>query len=307
MLQVAITEEQVEAALAAGTLACPACSGPLSPWGFARSRELRLRSGTRELTPRRARCGGCARTHVVCPAFSVPRRRDSAAAARSLAAGLVGPAARPGTGHARVGRIARRGPRRCPDNVSRALNHADGERSTAGSEAVSTRDAPTRRPDSAALHRKPLTFRPGRRPGVTSSFVPHPSMPMMSGICVPELSGAQQQPNRHPAGPDRSSLVQEGRHGLPAEWRSAYSSPSTLGPPTRRDRCILTSHDGGEPQCLLRQLTGSCSTSAQDLGGRQQDSPGHRGLAAFASQQIVQIDSLIEHGVEISTVHQHDR
>ena len=78
MLYVAITDEQVEAALLAGALACPACSGPLSPWGFARARELRLRSGTRELTPRRVRCGGCCRTHVVCPTWSVPRRRDSA-------------------------------------------------------------------------------------------------------------------------------------------------------------------------------------------------------------------------------------
>jgi hypothetical protein len=78
MLQVAINDEQVEVALATGALACPACSGPLSPWGFGRSRTLRLLSGTRDLTPRRARCVGCARTHLLCPAFSVPRRRDGA-------------------------------------------------------------------------------------------------------------------------------------------------------------------------------------------------------------------------------------
>ncbi|MGA2930199.1 MAG: hypothetical protein ABSG43_30250 [Solirubrobacteraceae bacterium] len=43
MLSIAITQERVEAALAAGELACPACSGRLSPYGFARSREVRLR------------------------------------------------------------------------------------------------------------------------------------------------------------------------------------------------------------------------------------------------------------------------
>jgi hypothetical protein len=44
MLSIAITQERVEAALAAGELACPACSGRLSPWGFARSRDVRLRA-----------------------------------------------------------------------------------------------------------------------------------------------------------------------------------------------------------------------------------------------------------------------
>lgn len=72
MLQVAITPERVEAALAAGELACPACSGRLSPWGFARSRELRLAGEVRPLTPRRARCGACETTHVLCPSWTVP-------------------------------------------------------------------------------------------------------------------------------------------------------------------------------------------------------------------------------------------
>ena len=78
MLSIAITQERVEAALAAGELVCPACSGPLSPWGFARSREIRMRDGTRSLTPRRARCGRCDCTHVLCPAWLLPRRRDGA-------------------------------------------------------------------------------------------------------------------------------------------------------------------------------------------------------------------------------------
>src|SRR4051794_13811716 len=78
MLSVAIAEERMEAALAAGEFACPACSGRLSPWGFARSREVRLRSGVRSLTPRRVRCVACETTHVLSPSWTVPRRRDGA-------------------------------------------------------------------------------------------------------------------------------------------------------------------------------------------------------------------------------------
>jgi transposase-like protein len=131
MLQVAITEEQVEAALAAGTLACPACSGPLSPWGFARSRELRLRSGTRELTPRRTRCGGCARTHVVCPAFSVPRRRDSAE--------VIGEALRlavDGEGHRRIARVLDRPPGTVRGWLRAARRHAQELRACATRQLV---------------------------------------------------------------------------------------------------------------------------------------------------------------------------
>jgi hypothetical protein len=78
MLSIAITQERVEAALAAGDLVCPACSGRLSPWGFARSREVRMRDGARWVTPRRARCGSCETTHVLSPSWLVPRRRDGA-------------------------------------------------------------------------------------------------------------------------------------------------------------------------------------------------------------------------------------
>ncbi len=35
-------------------------------------------SGVRSVRPRRARCGPCEATHVICPAWSVPRRRDGA-------------------------------------------------------------------------------------------------------------------------------------------------------------------------------------------------------------------------------------
>ena len=78
MLSIAIAEERVEAVLAAGELACPDCSGPLSPWGFARLREVRLLREVRSVRPRRAICGACETTHVLSPSWLVPRRRDGA-------------------------------------------------------------------------------------------------------------------------------------------------------------------------------------------------------------------------------------
>lgn len=105
MLSVAIAQQHVEVALAAGELACPDCSGELSPWGFARSREVRLRDGVRSLTPRRARCGACETTHVLSPSWLVPRRRDSAE--------VIGEALRlaaEGVGHRRIARRLGRPP-----------------------------------------------------------------------------------------------------------------------------------------------------------------------------------------------------
>jgi hypothetical protein len=78
MLSIVINQERLEAELAAGKLACPGCSGRLSPWGYARSREVRVLDGVRSLTPRRACCRGCGATHVLSPSWSVPRRRDGA-------------------------------------------------------------------------------------------------------------------------------------------------------------------------------------------------------------------------------------
>ncbi len=46
----------VEADLAAGRLCCPVCERPLSPWGFARERTVRLLDETRSIRPRRACC-----------------------------------------------------------------------------------------------------------------------------------------------------------------------------------------------------------------------------------------------------------
>jgi hypothetical protein len=48
----------VEAELVGGLLGCPSCREVLGPWGHARERVLRCRSGNRLLRPRRARCRG---------------------------------------------------------------------------------------------------------------------------------------------------------------------------------------------------------------------------------------------------------
>ncbi len=68
----------VEADLAGGRLCCPVCEEPLSAWGFARERTVRLLDGTRSIRPRRACCRGCEQTHVLLPAWAVARRRDGA-------------------------------------------------------------------------------------------------------------------------------------------------------------------------------------------------------------------------------------
>ena len=68
----------LEAALAAGRVCCPDCDESLARWGYAREREVRMRHGGRLVRPRRAYCRRCERTHVLLPAFCVPRRRDGA-------------------------------------------------------------------------------------------------------------------------------------------------------------------------------------------------------------------------------------
>ena len=78
MLSVAMSEQRLEDKLEAGLLACPDCSGPLARWGFARAREVRMLCGVRAARPRRASCPHCDVTHVLSPAWSVPRRRDGA-------------------------------------------------------------------------------------------------------------------------------------------------------------------------------------------------------------------------------------
>jgi Domain of unknown function (DUF6431) len=71
---------QAEAALAAGTLACPGCTRPLRPWGHARARTVRDHGhATLALRPRRARCRTCRVTHALLPAVVTPRPADTTA------------------------------------------------------------------------------------------------------------------------------------------------------------------------------------------------------------------------------------
>ncbi len=76
MLIVCAEVALVEAELAGGRLGCPSCRGVLGPWGHARERVLRCRGGDRLLRPRRARCRGCAGTHVLLPELAFSRRQD---------------------------------------------------------------------------------------------------------------------------------------------------------------------------------------------------------------------------------------
>lgn len=69
----------VEAELVGGLLGCPSCREVLGPWGHARERVLRCRSGDRRLRPRRARCRGCRGTHVLLPEIALSRRQDEVA------------------------------------------------------------------------------------------------------------------------------------------------------------------------------------------------------------------------------------
>ena len=76
MLMVGTVEAEVEAALVGGLLGCPLCGGVLGGWGHARRRVLRLHPRALwTLCPRRARCRGCARTHVLLPDRCLLRRQ----------------------------------------------------------------------------------------------------------------------------------------------------------------------------------------------------------------------------------------
>jgi hypothetical protein len=73
---VCVEQALVEGDLLGGLLGCPSCPGMLGPWGHARERVLRCRAGDRLLRPRRARCRGCAATHVLLPEIALERRQD---------------------------------------------------------------------------------------------------------------------------------------------------------------------------------------------------------------------------------------
>lgn len=95
MVTVGVVACAVEWQLAGGRLRCPACSGRLAGWGYARERVIRGENGVGwRLRPRRSRCGGCGVTHVLLPVACLLRRADGVAV---IWAALAGKAA--GLGH----------------------------------------------------------------------------------------------------------------------------------------------------------------------------------------------------------------
>jgi hypothetical protein len=88
MVTVGVVAGEVERRLAAGRLRCPGCSGVLSGWGHARQRVIRGGGGVGwRLCPRRSRCGGCGRTHVLLPVSCLLRRADGVAVIWAALAG----------------------------------------------------------------------------------------------------------------------------------------------------------------------------------------------------------------------------
>lgn len=97
---------RVEAALCSGELSCPHRDGQLRPWGSARLRILRSRSGaSTELRPRRARCASCTKTSVLLPDVWLLRRVDEVAV---IGAALLQRAS--GAGHRKIATMLDRPP-----------------------------------------------------------------------------------------------------------------------------------------------------------------------------------------------------
>jgi Domain of unknown function (DUF6431) len=106
VLTVSADRDQVERQVASGGLACPGCGGRLAGWGRARERRIRRLDGRLvRLTPRRARCRDCGRTHVLLPVTCLARRADEAAV---IGAALEAKAA--GAGHRTIALLLGRPP-----------------------------------------------------------------------------------------------------------------------------------------------------------------------------------------------------
>lgn len=99
-----VDPDAARAALSAGDLACPesGCPGTLRIWSPARARHVQLPDGQRRrLRPDRARCRACGVTHVLLPAWCLPRRAYS-----SDTVGTALLAAAQGAGYARAAAAA---------------------------------------------------------------------------------------------------------------------------------------------------------------------------------------------------------
>jgi hypothetical protein len=94
LLMVGTDPVEVDGLLAEGRLRCPGCTGRLGRWGRARPRSVREEHGQVRHHPRRARCSGCGRTHVLLAASMLARRADGVAV---IGAALLAKAA--GEGH----------------------------------------------------------------------------------------------------------------------------------------------------------------------------------------------------------------
>jgi predicted Fe-S protein YdhL (DUF1289 family) len=84
VLTVNADRDVVERQLGGGELACPSCGAVLAGWGNGVARRVRLPGepdGEQDrhvaLVPRRTRCRGCGRTHVLLPAWCLARRADA--------------------------------------------------------------------------------------------------------------------------------------------------------------------------------------------------------------------------------------
>ena len=98
VLMVSVDPDRVERELAAGLLRCPGCGDPLAPWAHARWRNVRSVTGEVRVRPRRARCAGCGRTHVLLAVDLLVRRRDEVSVIGSALVAAVS-----GDGHRRIG------------------------------------------------------------------------------------------------------------------------------------------------------------------------------------------------------------
>jgi hypothetical protein len=108
----------VESRLRRGVLRCP-CGGVLAKWGFAGSRLIAMPDGWVPFRPRRGRCRGCGRTHVLLPAVLWSRRRYGALVIMTVLV-LGSEAAAAGRAAARPWAAAPGGRRMVPGSTARS-------------------------------------------------------------------------------------------------------------------------------------------------------------------------------------------